>query len=207
MTTLSNMEKEHKGMPNSPIYKIFSSIIFILNKLNIIEWIKFVLSKHISTIIIVDFYILIKFLFIAWIFIFDVNSLFVEILVWYLIVMNVHTYFFHHLWDDEKSNIAFGMKRSFILLMLSVIFSNICFSYLYYNSFNSCFSLKDNLPFSKSQALLTSFYNSFFSSYDNIDSCSSMGSSIQLIQLMTSFILLSVILSESIPSVQQYNEK
>lgn len=182
------------------IYNGFNGLIHILNWINLIEWLKRLTKDKTNINLVVDVFIVLKFLFVLAVFYFDCASLLVEIIVWYLLIMNTHTYFYYHLWDESQDYGVRSVKRSFLLLMISVIFSNLCFSYLYYFSFHNCFSRVSGENMTKLDAMFFSSYNSLFSSYEQIEIVCSSGSSLTLFQLVISFVLLTVIVAESIPT-------
>ena len=150
---------------------------------------------------IVDFFIIFKWSIIICLFCFHWTNSFLTLLVWYLLVTNVYSYFYHHIWSDnsyESINLtADRSRRRFMLLMLSVIYSDFCFSYLYCFPYNSDFIWRNGA--STTKAIWYSISNSLAANYCEIQPVTDLGNSVAMTQLILSFIFITIILSRSIP--------
>jgi len=127
------------------IYAVFSFIINIFGYLNLVELFKFIAGlfntdktnpdkisafSRTST----DVFIVLKWVFIFYLWHQHISNSILTVIVWYLLVTNIYTYFFYHVWDNESLNTAnFTIdrsKRRFLNLLLAVAFSTATFAYL-----------------------------------------------------------------------------
>lgn len=150
---------------------------------------------------IVDFFNVIKWGIIICLLLFNLTNGFLTILVWYLLITNIYSYFYHHIWSDnayEAVNInADRSRRRFMLLMLSIAYSNFCFAYLYVLPYNSMFTWTNGSSIIK--AIWFSFSNSLAANYSIVSPLTDLGNSISMIQLILTFIFVTIIISRSIP--------
>src|ERR1019366_983666 len=133
-------------MKDGLIYIIAKFIVDNFNHLNLVElfkkageWVNReksnVEKKRTYQRIFVDIFILLKwtFLFVLWKA--HLAGLFWTIIVWYLIITNMHAYFYHHAWSDAALEGKFmdkhRVRRRFLNLFLALAFSDMCFAYLY----------------------------------------------------------------------------
>lgn len=198
------------------IYPIIDAIITILQKLNIVEWVKWLVGKTNKSgcdseeivqkkRIAVDLFIVSKWIFLFWAWYTRTGNGFITFVVWYLILTNLLTYFYEHVWKDDPSNIKKEdndrTRRKFLFFMLSFAFSNISFAYLY----SVALVGEMNWPeldhgASRMKSLWFSMSNSVAANYEVVSTHSNTADSTAMIQLMITFIFVSVILGESIPS-------
>lgn len=150
---------------------------------------------------IVDFFNVIKWSIIICLLCFSWTNCFLTFLVWYLLVTNVYSYFYHHIWSDDAYNAvnlgADRARRRFMLLMLSVAYSDFCFAYLYYLPYNSSFTWTNGASFTK--AIWFSVSNSLAANYSVVTILSDIGNTIAMVQLILTFIFVTIIISRSIP--------
>lgn len=198
-------------MENGFIYPIFSYIVEKLRFINLVEGFKWLfyqankslipnVSKTASHRIATDFFILIKWCFLLSVFFCSSSSVFLEIIVWYLLATNIYTYFFYHVWNilkiDESDEHRF--KRRFQNLGLAFFFSVISFASIYKNFYSNEFIWKDkNISFLNSY--LFSLSNSFTLSYEFVKPNSEVAFSLTILQTTITFIFVSIILTNSIP--------
>ena len=133
---------------------------------------------------------------------FNIDNYCVNILVWYLLFSNIYTYFYYHIWKDDSNNnihdTPVRIRRRFINLGFSIVFSNLCFAYLYrYQYF--CEFKWDYTSSLDSQAIWYSIANSLAVGYKPVEVLSKIGADISTFQLILSFVFLTMILSNSIP--------
>lgn len=150
----------------------------------------------------VDLFIIIKWLFILIISKLAYSNISLTVIVWYLLITNIYSYFYYHIWSDEALNTENFQKdrirRRFLNLMIAVGYSNLCFAYLYKFPYNKYFSWSDNaITFLK--ASWFSLSNSFGGNYDAVKPISDFSYSVSMIQLITTFIFITIILGRSIP--------
>lgn len=108
----------------------------------------------------IDIFIVAKFIFIFIIYYFDKYSLFLAGLVIYLIIFNLFTYFYYHVWKNKGDTTLERDRRRFINLILSIIYSNISFGYLYKN-FIENFCLDDKIISINLETIYISFMTIF----------------------------------------------
>lgn len=193
-------------MKNGFIIEIVEFLINLFFRLNIVEYFKELSSlftkeiDHINKLknILIDVFIILKFLFIALIIHYNWQSILITLIVWYLITTNVFTYFYYHLWKKPEKIDYKNQKRRFINLFISIVFSNLSFSYLYLHPYSIHFKL-DHASFQKSAAITYSFFNSIFVTYEPFKPLDQSGYFISFIQLSITFIFISILLSNSIP--------
>lgn len=130
------------------------------------------------------------------------NHTLITIFVWYLVYSNLYTYFYYHIWIPEALNTeSFDndrIRRRFITLMLSIGFSNLCFAYLIRYPYSLDFQWSNNNPLNI-KAMWFSFANSLTANYEYVKPNTENGVELTIIQLIISFIFLTLILGKSIP--------
>jgi hypothetical protein len=201
-------------MENGIIYVIFNFIIENLKYLNLVELFKYVAqlinpnpsdhqdAKNTFERNAVDLFIILKWLLIAVIWKLNINSNFFTVLVWYLLIANIYTYFYYHVWDkvslNTESFLIDRIRRRFITLMQSIFFSNICFAYLYNIPYRSDFTWSAEKPeFTKS--IWFSISNSLAANYEEVCAFSDFGNNVTMVQLIITFLFITIILGKSIP--------
>lgn len=197
-------------MRNGFIYPISNYIITKLDNINLVELFKYIarqinpdkndsFKERAYTRFAVDLFMVLKWLFIliAWYYHWD--NRFILIFVWYLIISNFYTYFYRHLWCDdvfvtlpaEKERI----RRRYVALFLAFAYSNICFAYLYRIPYANHLDWS-GLP-SGLHAIWFSISNSLAANYSVVSALDNFGNTIGMIQLMITFIFVTVIISKS----------
>ena len=121
---------------------------------------------------------------------------------WYLIITNVYTYFYYHIWDKESlKNVGKDwdlVRRRFINLILAISFSEFSFAYLYAHQYVDEFTWY-TYGSQVAQSIWFSVSNSLAANYDAVKIASPLGYSIAMIQLTITFIFITIIVSNSIP--------
>lgn len=150
----------------------------------------------------VDIFIILKWALILILAKYNIASDFWTLVTWYLLLTNVYTYFYYHIWTDEALNTEnFNMdriRRRFVTLILAVGYSDLCFAYLYKVPF------KHNLEWSGDLTTFTksawfSISNSLAANYDAVKPLTDFGYNVSMTQLVITFVFVSIILSKSIP--------
>lgn len=201
------------------LYKLLDRLLNIIQYLNLVELFKYV-GKKISppkspietkieyTRVSVDIFIVAKWLFLIILWGFKVTNLVVVIIVWYLLIMNLYTYFYYHTWASKILIDQYfdtdRIKRRFIYLLLSILYSVFGFAYFYNYPYSSEFLWADGSP-NFLHSLWFSVSNSLTGSYDQVKPITNLGYSISMIQLIIMFIFITIIISSSIP--QTHSEK
>lgn len=199
-------------MKNGFIYVIVKFILDKLYWLNLVEYFKKVGTRlnpeksnrdaattysRVAT----DIFIVLKWFFLALIWVFGVTNIVVAVVVWYLIITNLYTYFYHHIWTDESLDTSqFSndrIRRRFVNLLLAFTYSNASFAYLYRHPYVHHFSWS-GIPTSLN-SIWFSMSNSVAANYAVVAPVTNDGNSTAMIQLVITFIFLSIIISRSIP--------
>ena len=200
-------------MKNGPIYLIFKLLLDNLKYLTPVEWFKFLgkklnpkknnlaykLTYSRSS---VDIFIILKWSLILSLALCSLASGLLTILVWYLLLCNLYTYFYYHIWVDDALNTEKfdidRIRRRFVSLILAVCYSDLCFAYLYKIPYANIFEWSENKPtFLKS--IWFSISNSLAANYEAVKPLSDFANSVTMIQLVITFIFVTIILSKSIP--------
>jgi|694.fasta_scaffold22727_4 hypothetical protein len=179
------------------LVELFKYVGYLLNpKKNNVDW-KLAFSRTS-----VDIFIILKWALILILAKYNIASGFWTFVTWYLILTNVYTYFYYHIWTDEALNTEnFSMdriRRRFVTLMLAVGYSDLCFAYLYKAPFKDNFDWSCNLTtFTKSTWF--SISNSLAANYDAVKPITDFGYNVSMTQLILTFVFVTIILSKSIP--------
>lgn len=206
-------------MKNGLLYIFFKYILDNLKYFTIVEWFKYV-GKKINprkndtnyklafSRTSVDIFIILKWSFILLITKWHCTNNYLTVFVWYLLLTNIYTYFYYHIWSDEALNTENFQKdrirRRFLNLMLSIGYSNLCFAYLYRIPYSLDFSWSNKHPtFIKS--IWFSVSNSFGGNYTDVNPINDFANSISMAQLITTFIFITIILGKSIPQTTSTN--
>jgi hypothetical protein len=195
------------------IYKIFKAIIEGLKNLSLVELFKLIGGKlnpnptdsdkvTIYRRVSVDVFIIFKWLILIIFFSNALNGLWYSLIIWYFIITNIHTYFYYHVWDEAAiksfDNDEHSLRRRFINLLLAISFSNISFAYLYLSYYSSEFNWGIT-GINSSNAIWFSISNSIAGNYNGINPISDIGNSLTMIQLLITFLFVTIIVSRSIP--------
>lgn len=196
------------------IYVIVSGIVKALWLLNLVEWFKCLfchvcrlvnkdVCKRTATSWAIDVFIMLKFI-LVYRFIYLPERPLYLIIVLYLLIMNVFTYFYHHIWKTPRGQGSHWQTRRFITLTLAIAFNVLCYVYLYWSGLSRFIQWQDDtlltLPMVFQYSLANTFMLPSFLAVSN-----TFGLYLQTSQQLVSFIFLAIILSSSIP--QQSKEK
>ncbi|BFM44268.1 hypothetical protein CFS9_29090 [Flavobacterium sp. CFS9] len=200
-------------MKNGPIYFIFNIFIEGLKYISLVEFFKFLAvyffyrndsddKKSIARRWAVDFFILAKWILIIYAMNISLTNTYFTILIWYLIFTNLYTYFYYHIWHKNAMNtesfLIDRVRRRFITLILSIGFSNLCFAYFIRYPYNTDFVWTDK-KLSTIQAICFSCANSLTADYPKINASTNIGFQITIVQLIISFVFLTLILGKTLP--------
>lgn len=191
-------------MKNGFLYIAIRTVLDHLKYLNLVELFKVIaikLNPHNTTAssrIAVDGFIVLKWFFVTIIWFTTKTNCFLTFFVWYLIATNIYTYFYYHIWtDDALSTSGYDndkIRRRFVNLILAVAFSDFCFAYLYRFPYSVDFSNHDTGNF-----IWFSVSNSLAANYSVVQPQTDIGNSVAMIQLILTFVFVTIIVSRSIP--------
>ncbi len=189
-------------MKNGIIYFIFKSIVKILYCLNIVELFKYLFSRFFnsnekdSKILAIDIFIILKWIFIISLLIWQINGLILTLLVIYLIFMNLFIYFYYHVWEEPYSFLIDKIRKRFLNLILAICFSIFCYYYLILVPFKKHF-IFENEFFNNFSTFLYSISNAFLINYDQIQPSDNFGYFIIISESLITFIFFTIILSKT----------
>lgn len=182
----------------------------MIQKINIIEHLKKFFVKRFSNEtnedkrrianLVIDGFIVFKWFLVVMLFIFNINNIVTDIIVCYLLYMNIHTYFYYHVWKESairgQARSVKYIRRKFSSLMLSIAYVVFVYAYLY--------KVGANYHFQNMQGCANSLYYIYHSLASTLTGGSSyvspsdsMGIVIQGSQLIVTFIFIGIILSKA----------
>lgn len=200
---------------NGHLYPFADKFLNLLKYLNLVEGFKYVGGKLTSknspvetkikhSRISVDLFIVLKWLFVVYLWAFGIKNFWVVLIIWYLLITNLYTYFYYHTWASEVLNdIHFDtdrIKRRFFNLLLSISYSIFGFAYLYSNPYSSEFSWGNGSP-TFIHSLWFSISNSLTAGYDQVKPVTDFGYTVSMIQLLMMFVFLTIIIGGSVPQI------
>lgn len=197
-------------MTNGFIYEIVNVLVLSLNYLNLVELFKFIakkltpigsdITKAISNCnIAIDIFIVLKWIFIIYIWSYQINNSLTTLLVFYLIWSNVHTYFYYHFWKKDGKNMYERVRRRFISLFQAVSFMVTTFGYLYSLPFYGEFLWPTDIANKSMQGLIYSLSQTLFVDITPVKPSTLNGQVLATIQTTLSFIFIAILLAKSIP--------
>lgn len=204
-------------MKNGFLYNIVKFLLDNFRHLTVVEWLKIIglkiwckntkdKQKRVNCRSnIVDGFNVFKWLLLILLFVTNSTNYFLTIVVWYLLITNLYSYFYHHIWSDNAISLNITSpdraRRRFFLLMLAFSYSEFCFAYLYRFPYIKEFNWTDSATFTKS--IWFSISNSFAANYDLVKPISELASSVSMIQLIITFFFITIIISKSIPEIKK----
>lgn len=206
-------------MKNGFLYIGFKWLLDNLRHLTMVEWFKSIgnaINKDKQNVerklsnsrIAVDTFIIFKWCLIFALWSFGIHNSFFTIFVWYLILTNIYSYFYYHIWNDEALNTENFSKdrvrRRFVNLMLAVGFSDLSFGYLYNLSYSKELEWSDKI-INSSKAMWFSVSNSLAANYEAVKPITDLGNSVAMTQLVLTFMFVTIIISKSIPQTSSIN--
>lgn len=194
------------------LYPVFKFLLDALKYLNLVELFKFIArtissnkeddgvkaADRVGT----DIFIIFKWLLLIILWSKAISSPFVTFLIWYLLITNVYTYLFYHIWADEALKTddftKDRVRRRFLNLILAFTFSVYCFAYLYQIPYSADIDWGTKHPASM-YSIMFSFSTSLAANYEDIKPKTDLGNIICNIELLLTFTFATIILSRSIP--------
>lgn len=156
----------------------------------------------------IDLFIIFKWLLIFHFWALGLKSSIAVYTTWYFIITNTYTYFYYHVWGDHRFSNHFSedrVKRRFLNAMLAIAYYIFCFAYLYSTTSEIHFTQiahtywYDYLYYSICVALTCSLGDAIPTGEETRFICSA--------ELINTFIFLTIIISNSIPSPIQNGER
>lgn len=211
-----NLKKEHlqSAREINFLYQITFVIIELSKFLNVIELIKFPIyritlflteskvsaTKNCNTFI--AWFIIIKWIFVILAIYFAWAQGAIEIVVWYLIFNNLHTYFLNHLWEARFNFPIQVFRRRFLNLIQAIVFSNVAFAYLYTFQYSTNFKRICGFEYNEFWTELKfSFANSISNTnhnYFDLNKLDHFVGNVTVTQLILTFVFISILLATSL---------
>jgi len=213
------MNKFLKQNPNGFLLSLISTTIQFLHFISPVEILKKIsggrfenshltgeapeISKAINNNV-VDLFITAKWLYLAILIVFRWGGIINLIVICVLMFFNLFTYFFYHVWHPE-SLVGEGItvtrvRRRLIAILLAIAFSHLGFAYLYYVQFPRDFV--NNAAGGFIHWFWFSASNAVAANYDAIKPFTCRGYHLSMVQLLVSFIFITLILSKSLPNAK-----
>lgn len=150
----------------------------------------------------VDLFVTSKWIYIIIIWCRHTKNTFTTIFVWYLLISNLYTYFYRHIWCDDainpnSSRYIERVRRRFYNLFLAFSFSNFCFAYLYRLPYSKEYSWGQTNDCNAIHSIWFSVSNSIAANYNYVSPISDIGNNIAMIQLIITFIFITIIIGKS----------
>lgn len=201
-------------MKNGFIYAFTDTFLNCLNKLNLVEFLKFIAKrltkeqyKELENMnIAIDVYIVMKWVAIICFWYNSLNGLIYVLVTGYLIFTNLQTYFYYHVWStravvNEQISID-RVRRRFVNLILAIGYSVVCYAYLYQVCYPSHFI---NWPSNFSPWLYSLHFSltTAIKGSGNLAPVTNTALLIMTSQFVSTFIFLSIMLSRSVPQFTQ----
>lgn len=205
-------------MQNGFIILGFGCLINGILKLSLAECIKYYAKKILSNWqprsaagLGIDVYITVKWLVLILILYIGSSNYFSLFLICYFLFFDLFNYFYFHSWGTESQYSKLTDKeqflrerRRFVTFLLAVLYSIFGFSTIYFLFIPSelCWPSEPNLI----DAVLLSVSNSFTLTYDGFSPDSQIGRSVLVSQVLSMFMFLTVLISNSVPDLRYYRK-
>jgi hypothetical protein len=198
---------------NGYIFLLFDNLMSFGQKISLVEYLKKFLVKTFAKNDItsrrnwasfgIDIFVKLKWIFLLLVFFMSWNSWPFVIGIAYLMLMNLHTYFWYHLWvSDQNISNPSRERRRFVNLMLSVGFMILGFAYFFSGPFMDQFSWPKGQN-TKLAALIFSIGNSLTGFAGDTTPITPAASVMCTTQLCTTFIFLTMLLGNSTPKPRE----
>lgn len=196
--------RKHLGI----IYPIFDISVRFLKQFTLVELVKnvflrnkrFTQKQRYLLNYVIDCYIVFKWMLIISFWILNFSGILINILVFYLLLTNLSTYFFYHIWDernyDNSKRDSTIIKKRMVSLILSYLYSVLLFAYMY----GVLFSFHFHQPVESNFLLyiLFSFTNSIFNSNDLLIPSNLVGYFLMGLQQFITLIYMTIIFARSV---------
>jgi hypothetical protein len=195
------------------IYPVFRSLIELLSCLNLVNLFKAIgirLARNESSMarnarIGIDIFLIAKWMALIALWLFGNSSIFAVCVVSYLLLMNIFTYFYLHIWLPPHDCSDENLRSRLVMLMFAILFNIACFGYLYSIPFSFAFHFDGDVSRSLT-GLLFSVFRAFLLDFELVSATSLIGHVLIAVQTTVTFIFLSIILAVSVPQYSKSNQ-
>lgn len=149
---------------------------------------------------VIDTFIISKWTFVLLAFFIGWTSNYVFWITWYLLIINVFGYFYHHAWIISGNLLVDNIRqqRRFLNLLLAIGFYLFCYANLYLH-FYPCQIDWPNDGADELNALYLSVANAFTLTYGDFAAKTQTARVLFMSQLIITFIMLAIVLAKTIP--------
>lgn len=116
----------------------------------------------------------------------------------YLLIANIFTYFYCHVWLPPFNNDDENLRSRFVTMAIALCYNIVCFGYLYAFPFSGHFNVPEEMGPSLG-GLFSSIANSILTDFSPVIATSNTAQALVLLQKVTTFIFISIILAASLP--------
>lgn len=207
---------QHLRYINGPAFVVVDHVVCLLQRLSLVEWLKWLgikfsrasqaEEKRKLANFVIDVFIFMKWavLLSAWYFDFS-SPVFVAVIA-YLLLMNIHTYFWYHLWVVENPKMTVDShqrdRRRFVNLVLAMAFSICAYAYFYHRILPEQFEWP-TFTSRWAAALKYSLGNALTSSTGDLIPKSTGTYLLTASQLAMTFVFAAMLLNNSLPKVHR----
>ena len=207
------MDEQRQHMAaNGPIYAVLHIAVSSLNAISPVEWMKRWFRRiwrrndqeDIRKVanIAIDIFIVLKWAFVILIWVTGVTHWLPLSVGCFLLVMNLHTYFWYHLWVIDRSapipGEEFRERRRFVNLVFAIAYSMVFYGYVYHRVLYSHFIWPQEIaPWVSS--IVFSIGNALTGYSGDLKPNTSLAHLVVSSQLVMTFIFVALLLSNSVP--------
>ena len=206
-------------MNNGFIYPLFDSLVRFMCYCNLVEFFKFlaklstgVLHKRnggeVSTVelirscnIAIDVYQVFKFGVLLLLWFCEINSLLSKLIIYYLLISNLFTYFYYHVWGSKYNQRLDRdtLNRKFMNYLLAISFYLLCYAYLYEIHYSHMISWPESVV-DTTNSIFLSVANAFTLTYGGFSPLTQEIRVVFMSELINTFLFFTVIITNSIPN-------
>lgn len=208
---LSDEEKKQRAS-NGPIYVLVDISIRAVHRISPVEWKKKGVVRLLNRSepddirrianLAIDAFIVLKWLFLLTIWMAGVTHWLAVTVSAFLLVMNLHTYFWYHLWAIDRGasvpGTEFRERRRFVNLVFAISYSMALYAYLYHRVLATDFTWPTTTP-PWISAIIFSVGNSLTGFSGDLKPVTTIAQLVTSSQLLMTFIFVAMLLSNSVP--------
>lgn len=205
---------------NGPAYPLLSHGITKLHQFNVVEWLKSAAVKATGATTpeekrrvsnwVIDLFILTKFGIVLGAWYLNIAGPVAVFGIAYLLIYNVFTYFWHHLWlphaPEYATNNPYRERRRFITVLSAMAFSMVTYAFFYHRVFAAHFDWPRDVP-APIAALTFSVGNALTGTTGDLRAKTSCAYLLMSSQLVMTFVFVAMILNTSIPAQKRGQEE
>ncbi len=219
-----NGRRYEEAGDNGFIYPLMDAIITFFCWLNFPEWFKFLSTRIVERMYrdsvsqdelnrlkrrvsnrVVDLLIVLKVLYICLIILKNGHGAIFTASIVYLALSNSFTYFYYHVWEKNavlgRFQTLHRVRRRFLNFLISIVYLELCYTYLYGIAFTSQFLWLHEKP-NWVSAFLYSMSNTIPAAYSNVSPITQNGRILTMSETVFVFFFVVVVLARSLPMAE-----